>query len=422
MPIGYENNFLRERKKKGLEKTHAYVEFGLSQLERINPQISRWVSERNFAEPVPNAEYVKLEVSGTSEQSSPCPPYGPYDDSVSWSLWSEEATTSKYISDAILHTRGRYDLAQELNSGPDNFSHPLRYFSFSVNAGVRGWVKDGKFPRTVSVRSGLENEEGVLKHTKFPAYTDTRREATAGFTAARDWAKFRAMALASSGYFNARLKEEAKTLPHGLDWHDHNQRMRSRGETTAALFLDLLPVVNKSSGGDALKHYYVPGFLEAAFVLELQKGMRLNFGQPTPGEVREIGHTTANPIAIVATPGKEREYAATLSVCAPIHLPLEGGREIAQEYARMFLEKAGFQGEVVQGGVQVGFTIEGARKVGEQIKGGEEETTLHKKSRSLIKKLNELDQKMDRWRYDVEPPIKAGLEEALLAAARRHFS
>jgi len=427
--------------KEGLEKAGVYTDFGLKYLQPINYGIVSWVMQQSFSK-FPFSElptdyvYRSMIVSGTSEH----PPISGSDivDSVQWDLsFSADGQKSKDgvekfpgFEDGLLHINNRTPDVASLNSAPNLF-HPFGYFQIRVSNGERGWVKNGTFPKNVHER--LHRDESPNEVTlqnlpslkKIPAYTDIKRDAIAGFNAAKDWAKYRAMAIASAGYLKQVLHQERETFKeHDPDW-SHNfdaaKAYKSRSSNAGELFLDLLPDVRVTKGATALRPYYEPGFLEGVFALELEKGLvDYNACFKHNDADRGISRVYGTPIQIISTAGKGA-YDARFVLNITPRVGGSGKDEnlagivngILRPYANIYADDS-LNFKVI-------IDVPDAHKVVAAIKEGANDTYLHKEVESLNYIMAELSKKMNDWSTNVKPTIEAGYKSMLIGAQEEHF-
>lgn len=212
-----------------LPATQAYVDFGLDVVEAINARYDVWLSEQSFAADVVPSQFEKMVVDGNSEQHS----YQGEDcqDQVSWNLSFSDKVKNKPLSDALLHAK-RLPKISEHNSEPGIFD-TADYFEIRVHNSEHGWVKEGTFPKNPHTRLEFDDKEGFppkIKKRYVPVFTDIRRDALAGFEAAHQWQKFRAMAATCVDFLAEQMKAEfeaREVTDNHSKMHDAQQHRRS---------------------------------------------------------------------------------------------------------------------------------------------------------------------------------------------------
>ncbi len=424
----------------GLDKAQAYTDFGLKYLQPLNYDVVSWVMQQSFARSLSELDasyvYQSMIVSGTSEH----PPISGSDivDSVQWDLnFSADALKSKDgaekfpgFGDGLLHMNNRTPNVTSFNSAPGLF-HPFGYFQIRVANGEHGWVKKGDFPK--NVHKSLQHDESQNESTfrdlsplkKIPVYTDIKRDAIAGFNAAKDWAKYRAMALASVGYLKQVLHQERETYKqHNPNWnHDFDaaEAYKSRSKNAGRIFLDLLPDVRVTKGETALRPYYEPGFLEGVLASELERGLvDHNVRSARNNTDRGINSVYGTPIQIISTPGKGAYDARFVFNIDP--RGSSSGKDenlagivngILRPYANIHADDSLKFNVIID--------IPDAHKVVAAIKEGANDTYLHKEVESLNYIMAELSKKMNDWSSSVKPTIEAGYKSMLKGSQEKHF-
>lgn len=408
--------------KRGLTAAQVYTDFGLQQLSKVNAQTERWLAGQAFAEYAPSPLYNKMEVTGFSNDRLHS--IGEVSDKVEWELefayqlpdmfkssWTESA-----FHHGLLHIDQLPNLSK-YNSAPGIFD-TSDYIQISVFNGERGWVERGEFPTNVHVRKGseiIEGERGFiprLKKTETAVFTSIKRDAEAGFSAAREWAKFRTMALAASGYLFDRLRGEWEET---TDWNGE-RTMRDRSERTFEVMLGLLPDTTIRSGPAALKRYYEPGILEATVALELERGISSNLGRDN--RPRPFYGVKGSPIEVTNIPGKTLQYDAMISLNLPVRSFLD------DEAVRGKLEReAGKYFDVTTNskGLNVKLHIPNAHEVRAAIAEGKEDTILHRQTRGLIEMTHSIALLSHSWTYEQVPVLEEGYKAMIEAGKAKHF-
>jgi len=424
----------------GLEKAEVYTDLGLKYLQPLNYDIVFWVQQQSFAHSISELEtsyvYQSMIVSGSSEH----PPISGsnINDSVQWDLnFSADGRKNKDgaekfpgFSDGLLHIKNRTPDVTSFNSAPDLF-HPFGYFQIRVFNGERGWVKNGTLPK--NVHKALHRDESQNESTfqdlpplkKIPVYTDIKRDAIAGFNAAKDWAKYRAMALASVGYLKQLLiKERASFKEHNPDWgHNFNaaDAYKSRSQNAGRLFLDLLPDVRTTKGATALRPYYEPGFLEGVLASELEKGLiDYNLRSARDDTDRGISSVHGDPIQIISTQGKgayDARFVLNIDPRGSISGKDENLAKIVTDILRPYVNI--YADDSLN--FKVIIDVPEAHKVVAAIKEGANDTYLHIKVQSLNNILAEVSKKLNDWSTNVKPTIEAGYKSMLTGAQEKHF-
>ena len=421
--VEVENEFLRRT---GLEATHAYVDFGLEQVAAVNEAVVKWLAAQSFAEQAPSPVFVSMKVSGSSMGRT----YDHRDqpDSVEWTLHFEEQPKSRKKrvllgrSDALLHseiTGGRLPNVTEHNSGPDIGLSTNNYISFAVRNGERGWVQEGTFPiGTRGVHKPAQRiptigiDEPELLYGQF---IDIRRNAKAGFRAAREWAKFRTMFLACSDFVGEQMAREFEASDQ--DW-DANQRIRDQGANVYRLLLELFPDSRIRDGPAALRPYYEPGFLEGVIALELERGHTGNFSRRPDGHIYQL---RGSPIEIQYG-GKPGTYDARMRVLVSTHGGELGDAEPARRAVEAQLGKYFDVTAKTASQLLFTFNVPDAHRVVDQIRGGATDTPLHVEARAVVEVMGELYEKARIWTEHTAPALRTAYEAGVEGSMERHFA
>ncbi|MBU1111657.1 MAG: hypothetical protein ABIG93_01700 [archaeon] len=413
-----------ENKFKDLPETGAYVGFGKIQVQRINESFETWLVEQLFADKVLPSRFETLIVSGMSEHQE-------YDDKVQWDLRFSEQVDHEGLGNALLHEK-RYDNEKVFNSQPRIFS-TADYFQITVRNGEKGWVKTGKFP--INVRSEPNHDaimkaigiDSIVDERKIPPigiYTDTRRDAVAGFDAALQWQKFRAMATGSlevmKRQFNAEIEERKKLFQDGsVDRHDIMQHARSRSENVLPFFIQLLPHPGITDSPTSLQPNYLPGALEATLALELEHAIYHQHGLGQDSDVRPISYVQGRPIII--RPNRNG-YDAIMRFGAYQFNYITEDKE--QVLAAVETELKKYFDVKLSPSFDIDVTLEmsDAHKIDQAIKEGNDNTKLHKWARDFGDAIRYADAAIRSWNKTERPALEQRYESIISEARTTHFS
>ena len=393
--------------KMGLSAAQAYTDFGVQQLDVVNTQVSQWLERQSFADYAPSPQYGEMRVGGESRDWSlgrDTP------DRVEWNLrfhhqidpgvggpWSQ-----RNFSGGLVHVE-RLPSVSKYNSEPGLFSTE-DYIRISISNGERGWVEKGDFPVGPGMSDGA------------PAFIDTKRDAKAAFGAAREWAKFRTMAVASSGYILDKLKAEEENARG----YNDEELMRSRSQESIRLMLELLPDTRTQTGPTALRHYYEPGILEATVALELERDLLPQFGRVDGG--RSVYNIWGSPIEIIPVGDGRGKYDATLQVKIAPNWGVED-EKVNFILQRELQESSGDLFQTVSGRSELSarLHVPNAHKVRQAIQEGREDTFLHHRLKRLSEVVGGISSLCGSWKEEQMPVLRETQRAMMEAAKEEHF-
>ena len=403
-----------------LPETIVYVDFGREQVDAINERFETWLAQQAFGSRHEGSRFTNLTVSGDSEAAR-IHSLGEVDDKVEWDLRFSDQLKEGGLSDALLHIK-RLPNVTTFNSKPGIFK-TANYIQIRVGNGERGWVKEGLFPVNVhmvhdAVASG---REPMKNHPDIPAHTDIRREALAGFNAALYWQRFRAMAVASSGFMKIKLTNEAKGMStRGSEGYDAQQHRRSRHLNVWPLYVEMLPDTRLDGGPKSLKPFYDPGTLEGTLALEIEHTMSHQFGIKREGEVRPVFNIYGRPIEIV---GDANNYDAVLKF--QVQMCTYGNSENDEAVTTAVQEQLEKHYSVnlrSSTTIDVAFELSNAGQVARSIRDGATDTKLHQFAKNFGDALRDTSDLLKDW-YETEVPTLKREYETMVGTRRAaHFS
>ena len=406
------NQFVDE----GVFAASVYSDFGAKQLLRVNYQVDSWLCKQAFMRGRQlKGVFSGLSISGVSDDPS-------HKDSVQWELRFGDVLDARFgwlspmnaLDNALLHVKRLFkDIGNDV--GPRVFT-TANYIQIEVSDGKRGWVSDGLFPKGVQRKRGVRLGDCVVSGVAEDfMYTDTRKDAVAGFDAAREWAKFRTMAVSSSGYVIDKLKAEQKAVFGG--GIDAGNLIRSRIEAAVPLMLNFLPDTRLRSGAGSLRSYYEPGVLEGELALGLEKGIIPQYGGRTDSPIYII---KGNPVNIISVPGRDA-YDANFS----FDVSLVGGRggddKVSRRIIQNQLEKYFSVDVISPSKMRIGFYVPNAHKVGEKIVGGSDTTFLQLQANALVDSLGHVSNSLKSWDNEQMPVLKKGYDAMVETGKEVHF-
>jgi hypothetical protein len=299
--------------------------------------------------------------------------------------------------------------------------HPVNYFDVRVNCPQKGWVTQGGFPSKAHISARLKNPEaGELDLVAVPVFTDTRRDAEAGFMAAFDWAKFRTMAVACKDYIFEKLNEEGqKLIGLGEKGYWPLQLFRSRVEATIPLMLGFFPDTRRVNGKTALRPYYTPGVLETTLALILQEGITPAYGN-REGDY-PIGSAKSFPAEIDVAVGKRQVYDMTFPVKLHTYFDSTGKDETQKSLLTQALGKYFDIDFTEVNNPVVRIHVKDAAKVREEILAGAQDTSLHSQTYALLGSLKQVNSLSRSWRDEQQPTLETGYKVMIEAGKRAHF-
>lgn len=390
--------------------TEAYVDFGTSQTIAINEKFLEWLAQQTFADTEISSEFRFMVFSGLSEDQK-------YTDHIKWDLKFENKVKIKELSDALLHEH-RYPDITTFNSKPQLFD-AANYINIRVENGEKGWVKTGKFPANVYISKNYDEPRKIGEEPKdIAVQTDVKREALAGFKAALEWQKFRAMAVACSDFIAAQIKRENKKVKD----HNAQEYMRSRREIAYPLFVGLLPDTRITKGATALKPTYKPGTLEGAAALELEHHIDRKFGVREKGDNRPIYYAQGRPIAIVTNPNG---YDAVIKFNIKTFSHGSKGTD-DEEQVRLTLEnqlKKHFAVELKSyHQMEFSFALKNAHEIEGAIRDGATDTQLHRQISDFGEALRHTQETLKFWYGTQIHALKERYASMLNEQREYHFS
>jgi hypothetical protein len=409
-------------KEKGISAAREYTSFGKGQLKDVNRQLREWIRGQPFAQGAPNPQYGKLIISG---ESNPTWRGKKETDNLTWELRFKdqlERGSSKMLKGLdegllhmTLHHPERIPVNAQYNSAPRLFD-TMNYIQIRVSNGERGWVETGSFPKNVHTAQEFIDEKDPLKGmVTVPVFTDIKRNAKEGFKFARDWAKFRTMAVACSKYIQDEFRQEFK----GVTGYKEVELMRNRVKHSIPLMLSLLPDVKIRNGKTAIKPYYKPGVLEAVVALEIEKGINTHFAEKA-GDT-PIYLAKGFPIEIIPTKTKEG-YDAII----PLHLTLSGGYgfdkdEVVRDILENEMQKYFDVNMMSPSDLNVRLHVPNAHKIYSAICEGANNTQLHSQLKSLLDISNDLSRSLKIWAKDKLPVLEEGHKAMVEGVKQKHF-
>jgi hypothetical protein len=411
-----------ENKLSKFPETQVYVDFGLEQVEAINARHDSWIAEQTFADDAVPSQFERMVVDGHSE----------FDlmgkksqDRLKWNLYfPNEVKKNQALSNALLHVKRLPDVTT-FNSKPQLFD-TSDYIHIDVYNGERSWVKTGDFPVNVHVEENYDAIlSGINNPPKIALQTDIKREALAGFEAAHQWQKFRAMAVTCTDFLIEQLGAEwdAREIEDDhMKRYDASQHHRSRRENVFPLYVELLPDVRIEEGPTALKQFYRPGVLEAAVALELEHSINHSHGSHETGGVRPISYMHAFPIEITSdNDGKSYDARIKFDIHSKGYL-----REDENNKVRTEIEKQLGKHYDVKlkdpGRLEVVLEVKDAYIVEQALKDGATDTVIHTWAQGFGDALRYTNDLLREWRDEMAPALK----EEYLATVNRgkdtHFA
>ncbi|MFA6461998.1 MAG: hypothetical protein WCV90_07070 [Candidatus Woesearchaeota archaeon] len=404
-----------ENKLSQFPPTQSYVDFGLEQVEAINQRYDAWIARQSFAEDAVPSRFERMVVEGSSEQHDFH--LKPSVDHVTWDLRFPQKVKIKDLDNALLHEH-RLPEMTTFNSAPRIFD-TANYIQVRVENGERGWVKTGTFPENVHLGNEWINKDNVREGQRvIPIQTSIRREALAGFEAAYQWQKFRAMAVSCADHIGAQLAIEWGNL--AAKKYKDGENMRSRKDAAYPFFVQMLPDTRLEEGPTALKSFYRPGALEGALALELEQATTRNFGS-NEGESRPIYLMRGSPIEITKT---DQGYDAVMKFMVQIHgyfpkgdgeiepLKLAVQEQLQKHYTLTAEDPTTYN---------MTFVLRDAHLVDQAIRTGAKDTELHKFAKRLGNDLLLTEQALGTWHKGM-PGLKAQYDEMVSSARATYFN
>ncbi|MDD5331280.1 MAG: hypothetical protein PHE43_00445 [Candidatus Nanoarchaeia archaeon] len=400
-----------------------YGLFGAEQVHKINEEVFEWLNQQAFASEAPDPRFNQLEISGDSDAKDHRGKDEP--DTVCWELYFKEPLIKRLkstLGDKLLHIK-RWPEIRAYNSEPD-LLNTEDYIKISVSNTERGWVKKGLFPKNTHIDTETEFSDSMwnpkIKEIPFAVFTDIKRDAQAGFYAAKEWSKFRTMAIASSKYLIDILEEEEKEIQriedHSIRFRKNDSLRKKKGFVTG-LMLDLLPDTRIQKGIITLPEIYQPGILETITALELEKGTdEQRYGKcKTP-----IYHINGVPIEIIPVPGKEIAYNAKISFT--IH-PSGGvvNHEIAKKTIEESLQRYFDVILTDKNDLKFSLLLENAQNIRSKISEGAENTPLHTNLRNIVEAISLVSETNGLWTKEQQPVLEEGYRAMVNAGMKKHF-
>lgn len=404
-----------ENKLSQFPAAQSYLDFGLEQVDAINQRYDAWIALQSFAEDAIPSRFERMVVEGSSEQHDLH--LKPYTDHVTWDLRFPQDVKNKDLSNALLQEH-RLPEMTTFNSAPRIFD-TADYIHVRVENGERGWVKTGTFPETVHLGNEWINQHNPLEGQRvIPIQTSIRREALAGFEAAYQWQKFRAMAVSCADHIEAQLSIEWSNLT--VKKYEDGENMRSRKETAYPFFVQMLPDTRLEEGPTALKSFYRPGALEGALALELEHATTRNFGS-NRRESRPIYLMRGSPIEITKT---EQGYDAVMKFMVQIHGYSPKGDEETEPLKLAVQEQLQKHYTLTAENpttYNITFLLKDAHQVEESIITGAKDTELHKFTQRLIGSLTLTEEALSAWNKGM-PELSAQYDEMVRSARATYFN
>lgn len=309
---------------------------------------------------------------------------------------------------------GRRSTMEKYGSAP-SMSTSLNWVEVRVSNDERGWVAKGSFPKAPRIIDKDISDEGEMsKYVPIGVFTDIRRDAKAGFKVAREWAKFRTMAVESRDFLFGKLKDEYK----GKVEHNERQLMRSRCETANSLMIQFLPNTLTSKKRNSLRDFYVPGVLEAEVALELEKGIYPKHGVSESSF--PISYIRADPVE-VSSIGKNGKYSAVFPFrmysCSSL---LDD--EISSSIVQNVLDKNKYSNIRLGGkSIDAKIYVPDVGRVMSEILEGSDDTVLHREAYKVVDAVKEIYSFSNGWR-EYNSSLKSKLEKIERDEKVSHFS